>query len=682
MKRSIVSLVTVVTLCGLLSGTAVRISHSQNGAQVDATGTTDTTPINQKRMEQVLQSMGFDPADWNVKRAWTDDLKMSHLHVQQFFKGVPVFGGEMIAHWDAHNAFTSINNGWVRDLRVNTQPLVTKAQAIQLAVNNYGCGKCFTADPTVKLWILRRDARDRLVYSVRLRREDGSAATAMPVYFIDAHSGDVVWNYDDLQTVAASGQSLYDGVVSFESYFDPNSGKYFLEDLTRRHGTFDYRHSFAANFFPITDDDNLWTKRDPAAIEAQYAAQAVLDYYRDVHQRNGLDGFGGPFAATAPDGATRLVASKVHYGTNYLNAYWDGASMTYGDGDGVNLSTPVTLDIAGHEMTHAVTYYAPRLTYDGEPGALNESMSDVFGAMIERHVKGLSSDTWKIGEDAYTPSTPGDAIRYLDNPHAVGMPADYREYVPNGDPHVNSGIPSLVFYLVVMGGTGPHGGEMVGIGPAQAEKIWYRALTTYMTSQTNFAAARTATLAAATDLYGQPAYDAVSHAWALCGVGEYGPPVVVSDAPFTNGGFENGLQPWILSPSAAKYATNDNAHGGASFVRLGRVNDETGTLVQQFTYPSNLNGIGLYFWLNVSTKEAAGSAQFDHLWVEIRDTNGQLLGTLAHFSNADATSVGNYLRRGPYSLDEFRGRTIRLEFRATSDHSYLTTFRIDDVSIE
>ena len=149
-----------------------------------------------------------------------------------------------------------------------------------------------------------------------------------------------------------------------------------------------------------------------------------------MHGRNGIDGSGGPGSTVSINGTTSLITSAVHYSTNYNNAFWNGQYMTYGDGDGTTFTPLVTLDIAGHEMTHGITERTAGLVYSGESGALNESMSDVFGAMVERSVQGESANTWKIGEQTYTPNTAGDALRYLDNPHL----ASNGGFTADGDP--------------------------------------------------------------------------------------------------------------------------------------------------------------------------------------------------------------------------------------------------------
>jgi thermolysin len=257
------------------------------------------------------------------------------------------------------------------------------------------------------------------------------------------------------------------------------------------------------------------------------------DYLRDVHGRDGLDGLGGPGTRRARDGVTRLISARVHYGSAYNNAFFNGLYTTYGDGDGTVFTPLVALDIVGHEMQHGVTLFSEALFYFNEPGALNESWSDVFGTLLERHVRPAAWN-WRIGEDCFTPAVPGDGLRHMDDPHAAadgGFTADddpdhyserYRGPLDNGGVHINSGIANKAFFLLAAGGTHHvSGGSMTGIGHDRAGQVWYRALTTYMTVLTNFARARAATLDAAGDLYGDGSAEqaAVCQAWTLVGVG-------------------------------------------------------------------------------------------------------------------------------------------------------------------
>ena len=473
-----------------------------------------------------------------------DERGKSHRRVQQLYRGVPVFGGEAIVHLDADGNLESVTDDYQSFVGpLDTTPRLTRDDAVAAALNAYGAGaSALTAPPAADLWVLRQD-RDRLVYRVRLRREDGSPQTALPVFFVDAADGRVVYRYDNLQT--GTGVSLYSGTLSLNTYTDGTT--YYLQDLTRKVGTFDMNNnsSQTAAATPVSDADNVFDSgRQKAAVDAQWGATQVYDYYSSKHGRNGIDGAQGPAFLKAADGVTGLMTNRVHYSTNYCNAFWDGSSMTYGDGDGVDCLPLVSVDIVGHEMTHGVIERTAALTYSGQSGGLNESFADIFGAMVERYAKGLSANTWLIGEEAIA-----GGVRSMANPPSDGSSVDYYSAnVGNLDVHYSSGIGNKAFYLLVMGGT-HHGGSMTGIGADAAEKIFFKALTTYMTSSTNYAGAKTATLDAAADLYGfgSAEYDATRTAWCLVGVGTCRTQSIAFDAP---SGLTYGTLPVTLDASA------------------------------------------------------------------------------------------------------------------------------------
>ncbi len=487
-------------------------------------------------MDRAAQALGVGRAEFVRKGAQVDELGFEHTRFQQTVRGVPVEGGDAIVHYDARGALQAITDDFRQGLKVDTVAKLSESEAVSKAVNAYGGYDLLTAAPESKLLVKRMDdGTDRLVYKVQLRREDGSLHTDMPVYYVDAHSGDVVGQFSNLQTATGTGQSLYSGSRSLTTYLSGTT--YYLEDTGRKMGTFDMRNG-TASAYRFSDTDNAWgngstSSTQSAAVDAHFGAQMTYDYYFNTHARKGVDGNGGPGGYTSIDGVTKLLSSRVHYSSKYNNAFWNGTYMTYGDGDGTTFSPLVTLDICGHEMTHGVTERTAGLVYSNESGALNESMSDVFGAMVERYALGESANTWKIGEGAYTPATAGDALRYMDNPHAKAGgtyttdddPDHYAERytgtADNGGVHINSGIGNKAFYLVAKGGTHHRSGVTVtGIGADAAAKIWYKALTTYMTSSTNFAGARTATLNAAAALYGSGSanYNAVASAWSAVGV--------------------------------------------------------------------------------------------------------------------------------------------------------------------
>jgi Zn-dependent metalloprotease len=513
--------------------------------------------VSRTHLQKKLAKKGIAPNDVKTLRVFEDKDKTdrAHTHVRQTHNGVPVFGGEAIVHLDTVTEAEAepTTDTLVPNVNVSTDPALTADYAVVAAKAKFkekkGCDECLTDAPVVDLWVLRHEEVDHLVYRVQLSRLDGTENTSEPVYFIDAHTGELVWSYDNLQTQAAtgSGVSLYSGTKSINTYKSGSS--YYMEDHSRAIGTFDNRNSaqiiaslgiissYGTNY-RYTDADNVWnTTAQKAGVDAHYGASKVYDYFLNVHGRNGIDGAGGPRTLTSINGTTKFITSIVHFGKSFNNAFWTDSKnqMFYGDGDGTSFTPLVTLDICGHEMQHGITSRTAGLTYSGESGALNESWSDVFGAMVELYAEGQETPaTWWIGEDAYTPSTAGDALRYMDTPHRAGNygytanddPDHYSERYTgtsdNGGVHINSGIPNHVYYLVAKGGAHAHiaGPIVTGIGTDKAAKIWYKAVTTYMTSSTNFAGARAATLSAATSLYGAGSveYNAVADAWTACGV--------------------------------------------------------------------------------------------------------------------------------------------------------------------
>ncbi len=465
-----------------------------------------------------------------VRRTEADEDAVSHVRVQEHFRGVPVFQGEAIVHVRPDGVVASVTDALVKDIResLDTRATLGRDEAIAKAVQTYACEACLTSPPEAELMVLRHEGRDHLAYRVQLRREDGTDATAMPVYFIDAHDGAVVWSYDNLQ--AGTGRSLYSGTVPVNTFL--YAGSYYLEDHVRGVSTVDMRTTTDWQYL-FTDANDVWdTSSQAAGVDAQWGAAQVYDYYLAVHGRRGLDGNGGPTAYRSVDGNTWTMLSRVHYGRRYNGAFWNGQTVTCGDGDGRARSAAVGLDTLGHEMTHGLTERTAGLTYSGESGALNESWSDVFAALIERRVRGETAGTWTYGEDSYTPRVAGDALRYMATPHSAanqGFTLDddpdhyserYTGTADNGGLHFNSGIANKACHLGAMGGTHHGGVSMTGIGPDAAGRIWYLALTGYMTSGTSFAGARVATLAAAAALYGEGSTErnAVASAWTLCGV--------------------------------------------------------------------------------------------------------------------------------------------------------------------
>ncbi len=448
---------------------------------------------------------------------------LAHVRLDQELDGLPVFDAQAIVHLDGDGAVVDLTDGWEHGVDVDTTPDLLETDAVELAVLESGGWDGLSEFPEVRLGVRRDGEGDHLAYRVRIPRLDGTERTSIPVVYLDAHDGSFLGSYDDLQTATCSASTAYNGEISFPC--DANGSGYELVSAADRAGTFTARNAYTTSSSSLYDVTSTSTRfsADPAAVDAYFGVVETLDYYRSAHGRNGIDGSGGP---TYKDGVTTSI---VHYGSRYDNAYWDGTRMVFGDGDGSWLGALTTLDIAGHELTHGVTQYTAGLVYQGESGALNESMSDVFGAMVEHRVQGAGGHVWDIGEDAWTPATAGDALRYMDDPRADGSSTDhystrYTGSQDNGGVHWNSGIANLAFYLVSEGGRHPRVASVIqvpALGEEKAGRIWYAALTEWMTATTTFAGARTATVDAAASLYGagSPEVFAVEAAWAEVGVG-------------------------------------------------------------------------------------------------------------------------------------------------------------------
>lgn len=318
-------------------------------------------------------------------------------------------------------------------------------------------------------------------------------------------------------------KTLYSGNVKIDSTKNAD-GTYRLEDSTRGKGiaTFDAKGSQRpTNRVNINDNNDKWGEStDPAAnraaVDAQYGSQSTYDFYKNVLGRDSIDGQG------------ERLDSFVHVGSNYVNAFWDGEKMNYGDGDGREAGPLTTLDIAGHEISHGLTERTAGLIYSGESGGLNEAMSDILGTGVEWFASQKNQNVkfdWSVGEDAWTPTNgdPTDALRYMNDPTKDGYSIDnYKDYPRQTEVHGSSGIANNAFYLLANGGTNKTSGQTVpdGIGMEKSLKVYYRALAYYMTPRTTFSQAREATIKAATDLYGATSTEVqrVKDSWGAVGV--------------------------------------------------------------------------------------------------------------------------------------------------------------------
>lgn len=472
----------------------------------------------------IADDRGVMLADLQPKRVQHDELGGASVRLAQHLDGVPVFGGEAFVHMNEAGEVETVKDYLKADLAVDTTPSLSMDEGVAVALSRFGRDG-LTSPPEAELVVLRRDGQDHLTWKVQLRRTLGFEDPSAPIYFIDAHTGEQVWQLEGMRTAAGTGTAYYEGSVAIKIYKPSGDTYYYLEDPARDLGTFDMNNSWTSADYVYDSDVNFTSSDQQVAVQAHYAGEGVWDYYRYTHSYKGLDGSGGPGYIDSLSGTGTVISSFVNYGTGYANAYWDGSVMVFGGGDGVYFDNMATLDITGHEMTHAVTTAQAAFTYYSESGALDEGYADIFAAMVERYVEGDSSDVWEIGEDC---SLYGSPVRDMKDPSSDGYTVDHYDdlYCDPADycgVHTNMGIPILAYYLLSEGGNHPtYGGTtMTGIGEDSSEDIAWRALKVYLGSDSDMNDARNAWLDAASDLYGagNNKYKQVMNAWSLVGVG-------------------------------------------------------------------------------------------------------------------------------------------------------------------
>jgi vibriolysin len=517
-------------------------------------GTPDLKPI----VSQVAKVFRANADDLSLRTTVTVKPGDEHHRLSQTKNGLPVLGGELIIH---------VQNG--------------------IAIGANGSA--------------RHDLQTPAATSAKL---DGKAA------IVAATSA-----MDDVNNLAASGEPTL--------AYRPSGNKLDLVYVVKATGE-------KADGTPVIDD-----------VLVHASTGAVLDRIphihtarnREVHNLNHGTGLPGPVARTETgaastdvnvnnnfdrlgttydaylamfgrdsfDGAGAKLISSVHYSNNYVNAFWNGTQMVYGDGDGVNASNLAdSLDVTAHELTHAVTERTSNLTYSGQSGGLNEGMSDVFGNTVEwfrdngnnpNATAPLSANNVMVGEDIWTPATPNDALRYMNDPKKDGSSIDFAPDFTSGlDVHYSSGVPNLAFVLLSNGGTHPRGkttNVVPAIGVAKASAIFFRANTTIWTASTNYAGAKTGCEQAATQLFGagSPELTAVTEAWKAVGVGATPPPpppggVLVNGVPVTGlAGPKGDIKNFTLAVTAGATSLKFQISGGTGdadmYVKFGTAPTDT-----------------------------------------------------------------------------------------------------------
>ena len=748
----------------------------------------------------------------------SDQLGQTHAHFQQTYKGVKVWGGDAITHLSKDGAELPLTNALLKGIQLNVTPALGATEALAVAQQDLAPKGAFAYAPTTELVVYpemievvrhanrtaadlnaedmsREVLRYTLAYHVHTELENDQDGIKHTDYLVNAHTGAILKSWNTLHTTAATGtgNSQYNGTVSLPTNYTGST--YELRDMTRGTGG-SFGNNVVTNMAHAattstatgtlyTDADNTWgdganyvegssttaANGETAAVDAMFGMVKSWDFYKNVFSRNGIDG-----AGTA-------TYSRVHISNSYDNAFWSDSCfcMTYGDGS--SFTTLTALDVAGHEMSHGVCARTANLNYSGESGGLNEANSDIFGTMIEYYARGGSGSTigstggnWTIGEQLAT-----SPLRWMYKPSLDGSSPDaWSSTIGNLDVHYSSGPMNRCYYFLSQGATTsgntsttylPSG--MTGIGNDAAARIWFRALTTYMTSSTNYAGARTASISAAKDLYGagsaqeQAVWNAfhginVGAAWTSGSSDTTAPTVSASESgtsgtitfsatasdnvgvtkvefyvdgalkgsdttsPYSmtldsttltnashtltakaydaagnvgtstgvsftvsnatsgaelilNGGFESGTTSWTQTSGVIGTYTGEPAHSGSYDAWMcGYGSAHTDYVYQQIAVPSTATGT-LTFWLHIDTAETTTTTAYDTMKVQVLNTSGTVLATLATYSNLNKST--GYTQKS-LSLSAYKGQTIRLRFYSVEDSSLQTSFVVDDVSVK
>ena len=521
------------------------------------------------------------PASLQTRREWTtrvdsmlrsgelrerrtdDDTLMPGNVIErddQYVNGVRVFGGDVSRQLGANGLQRSLFGTLYFGIDVPTDPKITAEDARQRVVALAGQEQSRSVQPELVVLPLTDGPTPTLAassdqaphYHLAWRMRAFTDRLDIIQYFIDASSGDLLFQYSDKQSQSAVG--IGTGVLGDTKKISVSGtiGSFLARDLLRppliqtddMKGDPFRTESYLDGLINLgTNDiasssDNTWT--DGTVVDAQVYAGYTYDYYFKRFGRRGLDGndvrilsLVNPVHRTASDDTLYFD----RFSDFFVNAFYAGGGvMVYGVGLPPGFTsnhqtwtfTSGALDIVGHELTHGVTAYSSNLIYLNESGALNEGFSDEMGTSLEFFFQppgdGLEHADYLIGEDVVRPG----GFRSLSDPASLGQPDHYSNRFlgtsDNGGVHTNSGIANQAFYLAIEGGRNRTSGLSVqGVGGGnreQIEKVFYRAFTQLMPSNATFSVARAATIQAARDLYGAggTVETAITQAWTAVGV--------------------------------------------------------------------------------------------------------------------------------------------------------------------
>ncbi|MFJ4824142.1 M4 family metallopeptidase [Streptomyces bacillaris] len=477
-------------------------------------------------------ALGLDDKEKLIVRDVVKDADgTTHTRYDRTYAGLPVLGGDVIIHSNSNGTIKSVTRASAQPIRVSSlSPKVTPTAADKAAVKaavathvdrptTTGAGQ----EPRKVIWAA--DGTPVLAYETVV---DGTQKNSTPSrlhVITDATTGAKLHEYQAIDNVA-DDTSQHSGKVDLVTT-RAGTGYQLIDKSRGNHRVIDAHNTESNDGTLFTDADDIWgdgtpANRQTAAVDAAYAFAQTHDFYKNVLGRNGIRNDG-----SAP-------TSYVHYGNKLANAFYDDESYSIQYGDGASGDNPWTqLDIAGHEFSHGVTEATARLVYADESGGLNEATSDIFGTAVEFNAANPADPgDYFLAEKANSYGD-GKPLRYQDTPSRDGHSQDFWDATTKDkDPHYSSGVANHFFYLLAEGSGNKtingvrhesatkDGSTLTGIGREKAVKIWYQALSAYFTSTTDYKAARTATVQAASDLHGANSDEvaAVKAAWTAVNV--------------------------------------------------------------------------------------------------------------------------------------------------------------------
>lgn len=480
-----------------------------------------------------------------------DNLGFTHKRFQILVHDIPVSNGIFILHIRDHKVL-KFNGSVFKNVVTSTTPNFSESTGLNFALSYVGASTYKWQIPSEEAFIKNEQNNPAATFYPKgelvIEQMDGNvlsnefilcwkydiyAHEPMGRYtiYVNALTGSIVNKKDRICHSDANGTAttVYRGIRPIiTDSTAPTSFR--LREAARGLGIRTFNLLKGTNYgaaVDFLDSNNVWNNininKDQYATDAHWGAEKTYDFYLSKG-RNSIDNAG------------YQLNLYIHYSTNFVNAYWDGTRMTFGDGN-TTYSPLVSLDITAHEITHGLDQQTANLNYSYESGALNESFSDVFGTAVEQYADSALGN-WLIGEDI------GGAFRSMANPNLYNNPDTYlgtfwyAGTADNGGVHTNSGVQNYWFYLLTQGGSGTNDigsvFNVVGLGKTKANDIAWRNLTTYLISSSNYADARFYAIQSAQDLYGtcSPEVISTTNAWYAVGVGAAYTPNV--DAQFIN----------------------------------------------------------------------------------------------------------------------------------------------------